>query len=159
MAAGFFRLVVGRVGLLSLTTLYQDLWCTNNSNSCCLYSDVTPHSLKMSRIIPQKYRGADKSLARPWKETSYSDQDLQHYTKLLLFVHHKSWYSVVSLGRCSLFPSRVGLRTYQHSCTVSHHEFGSEVARISQVAAGGATRTWRYLYCAAQIHADFYFNY
>jgi len=27
------------------------------------------------------YRGADKSLARPWTETSYSDQDLQHYTK------------------------------------------------------------------------------
>ena len=27
------------------------------------------------------YRGADKFLARPWKETSYSDQDLQHYTK------------------------------------------------------------------------------
>ena len=27
------------------------------------------------------YRGADKSLARPWKETSYSEQDLQHYTK------------------------------------------------------------------------------
>ena len=26
------------------------------------------------------YRGADKSLARPRKETSYSDQDLQHYT-------------------------------------------------------------------------------
>jgi len=26
------------------------------------------------------YRGADKSLARPWKETSYSDQNL-HYTK------------------------------------------------------------------------------
>ena len=25
--------------------------------------------------------GADKSLARPWNETSYSDQDLQHYTK------------------------------------------------------------------------------
>ena len=32
----------------------------------------------------------------------------------LLFVHHKSWYSVVSLGRCSLFTSRVGLSTYQH---------------------------------------------
>ena len=32
----------------------------------------------------------------------------------LLFVRHKSWYSVVSLRRCSLFPSRVGLRTYQH---------------------------------------------
>jgi len=27
------------------------------------------------------YRNADKSLARPWKETSCSDQDLQHYTK------------------------------------------------------------------------------
>ena len=27
------------------------------------------------------YRGADKSLAQPWKETSYSDQDLQHSTK------------------------------------------------------------------------------
>jgi len=27
------------------------------------------------------YKGADKSLAQPWKETSYSDQDLQHHTK------------------------------------------------------------------------------
>ena len=26
-------------------------------------------------------RGVDKSLARPWRERSYSDQDLQHYTK------------------------------------------------------------------------------
>ena len=26
------------------------------------------------------YRGANKSLVRPWKETSYSDQELQHYT-------------------------------------------------------------------------------
>jgi len=34
----------------------------------------------------------------------------------LLFVCRKSWYSVVSLGRCSFFPSRVGLRTYQHPC-------------------------------------------
>jgi len=33
------------------------------------------------REIWDKYRGTDKSLARPWKETSYSDQDLQHYTK------------------------------------------------------------------------------
>jgi len=35
----------------------------------------------------------------------------------MLFVHHKPWFSVVSVGRCSLFPSRVGLRTYQHPCT------------------------------------------
>ena len=34
--------------------------------------------------------------------------------KLLLFVRSKSWYSAVSLGLCSLSPSRVGLRTYQH---------------------------------------------
>jgi len=27
------------------------------------------------------YRGADKSLAQPWMETSYSDQDIQHFTK------------------------------------------------------------------------------
>ena len=26
-------------------------------------------------------QGADKSLTRSWKETSYSDQDLQQYTK------------------------------------------------------------------------------
>jgi len=32
------------------------------------------------------YRGADKSLARPWKETSYSDQNLQHCTKNLMFI-------------------------------------------------------------------------
>ena len=31
-------------------------------------------------LIPM-YRGADKSLVRPWKETSYSEQDLQHHTK------------------------------------------------------------------------------
>ena len=72
------------------------------------------------------YRGADKSLARPWKKTSYSNHDLQHYTKTY-GERHKSWYSVVNLGRCSLFPFRVGLRTYQypgmyvhmHACTFS----------------------------------------
>jgi len=35
----------------------------------------------ISWLIAVKYWGADQSLARPWKETSYSDQDLQHYTK------------------------------------------------------------------------------
>jgi len=61
-------------------------------------------------------QGADKSLGRPWKETSYSDQDLQHNSTniFLLFVRHKSWYSVVSLGRCRLFLSRAGLVAYQH---------------------------------------------
>jgi len=27
------------------------------------------------------YRGADRSSAQPWKEKSYSDQNLQYYTK------------------------------------------------------------------------------
>jgi len=40
--------------------------------------------LTMDRIYDagpiRLYRGADKSLALPWKETSYSEQDLQHYT-------------------------------------------------------------------------------
>jgi len=37
----------------------------------------------------------------------------------LLFVRRNSWYCVVILGRCSLFPSRVGLRTYQLPCIVA----------------------------------------
>jgi len=40
------------------------------------------------------YLGADKSLARPWKETSYSDQDLQHYTKTY---GRKSWYNSINV--------------------------------------------------------------
>jgi len=59
------------VVLIRLTTLYRDLWHTNNINI------------------------------------------------LLLFVHHKSRYSVVSLGRCTLFPYRVGLRNYQHPCSTN----------------------------------------
>jgi len=60
-------------------------------------------------------RGADKSLARPWKETSCSDQELQHYTKnlaykqQLLFVSHKSWYGVVDLVAVACFLPESGL--------------------------------------------------
>jgi len=35
----------------------------------------------MFTVFHTHYWGADKSLARPWKETSYNDQDLQHYNK------------------------------------------------------------------------------
>ena len=57
---------------------------------------------------------------------SYSDQDLQHYTKTYgvqtIGTYSCCLYAVslgiVSLGRCSLVPSRVGLRTYQHPCAV-----------------------------------------
>ena len=38
-------------------------------------------NLKPVQSKPSYTRGADRSLAQPWKETSYSDQDLQHYTK------------------------------------------------------------------------------
>jgi len=37
--------------------------------------------LKISSNQQAFYTDADMSLAQPWKETSYSDQDLQHYTK------------------------------------------------------------------------------
>ena len=40
----------------------------------------------------------------------------KQHNLFMLFVRHKSWYSVVSLCRCSLFHSRVGLRTYQQPC-------------------------------------------
>jgi len=83
------------------------------------------HKTKIRNTKFAAYRGAEKSLARPWKETSYSDQelttlyqDLWHTNNrniFLLFVHHKSWYSVVSLRHCNWFPTRVRLRTYQHS--------------------------------------------
>ena len=36
--------------------------------------------MSLTIVSCRMYRGADKSLARHWKETSYSDQDLQHYT-------------------------------------------------------------------------------
>ena len=40
------------------------------------YGKVEKSSVHLTFI----YRGADKSLARPAKETSYGDQNLQHYT-------------------------------------------------------------------------------
>ena len=46
---------------------------------------------------------ADKSLARPWRETRYSDQDLQHYAKTY-DVRHKSWYSLLF---CSVHLSKI----------------------------------------------------
>jgi len=71
------------------------------------------------------YRGADKNLARPWKETKLQRpklttlyQDLRYTNKsyiVLLSVRHKPWYTrgVLRRGHSSLFPSRVGLGTYQ----------------------------------------------
>jgi hypothetical protein len=47
---------------------------------------------KQQRYIPEK------SLARPWKETSYSDQELHHYTKNY-DVQTPSIYSCKSLAR------------------------------------------------------------
>jgi hypothetical protein len=71
--------------------------------------------------IKELYRGADKSLARPCKETSYGDQDLQHYTKSYgvqtTGIYSCCLYAISKFGRCSLLPSRVGLRTYQHPRT------------------------------------------
>ena len=51
-----------------------------------------------------------------WPRLTILYQDLWHTNNrniFLLFVCHKSSYSIVSLGRCSLFPSKVALRTCQ----------------------------------------------
>jgi len=73
------------------------------------------------KVIVQYYRGADKSLARTWKETSYSDLDLQYSTKTYgvqtTGINSRCFYAI-SLSRCRLFPSRVGLRTYQQPCVI-----------------------------------------
>jgi len=134
------------------------------------------------KVTDIEYRGADKSLAWLWNETSYSDQDLQHYTKTYNTIprlttlyqdlqhytkayntiprfttlyqdlqHYTKAYNTIprlttlyqdygvqttgiyccccclyalSLGvvlfvHSSLFPSRVGLKTYQHPCTIN----------------------------------------
>jgi len=86
----------------------QDLWCTNKSNI------FLPRLMayKQKQYIPAKTYGVQT-------RAMYSRQDLRHTNNsniFLLFVHHKSWYNVVILGRCSLFPAKVGLRTYQHHC-------------------------------------------
>ena len=102
--------------------------CTggNNKNNCYMVHGhkstliiVSSTCFEHPSVHPQEdlymkfYMGADKSLARPWKETNYSDQDLQHYTKTY-GVRTTGIYCcclyAISLGRCSLFPSRVGLR-------------------------------------------------
>jgi len=47
------------------------------------------------------------------------------FPRYLFAPRFKSWYSVVSLGRCSLFPSRVGLRTYQHPSILCMNSVGT----------------------------------
>ena len=42
---------------------------------CCSWLLWRTDSRSTPKVL---YQGADKSLARPWKETSYSNQDLQH---------------------------------------------------------------------------------
>jgi len=59
------------------------------------------------------YMGADKSLVRPWKETNYSHQDF-NTVPIITAYKQQEYIPVVCLGRCSLLPFRVGLRTYQH---------------------------------------------
>jgi len=53
-------------------------------------------------VNTSSYKGADKSLARPWKETSYSDRDLQHYTKT---------YGIQTTGiySCCLYTKSLGI--------------------------------------------------
>ena len=73
--------------------------------SCCLltcWGVCVEHLEYFTLELVLLYWGADKSLARPWKERSYSDQDLQHYTKT---------YGVQTTGiySCYLYAVSVGI--------------------------------------------------
>ena len=47
---------------------------------------------------------------------------------LLLFVRHKSWYSAVSLGRCSVLPGRAKDFSAIYSCCLyKQHEYTAVV--------------------------------
>ena len=90
------------------------------SQNSQIRNNVMYRSVILNSTQIGQYRGADKSIARTWRETSYSDQNSQHCTNTY-GVQTTSVYccclyslSVVSLGRSSLSLSRVGLRTYQH---------------------------------------------
>ena len=95
---------------------------SNHDSHQTLLSEPSIKYVKGSDLLTKQYqiyRGADKSLSLPWKEKKLQRprlttlyQDLWRTNNRNIFL--LSWYSVVSLGRCSLFPSRVGLRTYQH---------------------------------------------
>ena len=62
---------------------------------------------RLLMMMIYEYRVGDKSLAQLWKLTSYSDQDLLHWTKpygvqttaiyCCCLYCHTSWYIVVSL--------------------------------------------------------------
>ena len=45
-----------------------------------MWYSTSPHEIVAAGLPYERqwtiYQGADKSLARPWKETSYSDQEL-----------------------------------------------------------------------------------
>ena len=71
---------------------------------------------------------------------------------LLLFVRHKSWYSIVRLGRCSLFPSRAGLRTYQHPGIyfASHQQMSPFFSDASR---------WLFLILRRAFYSEIYENY
>ena len=60
---------------LTYSSAYTEVNLRNIKISCRFWHTYFPFNTK--------YRGADKSLAQPWKETSYNDQDLQNYTKTM----------------------------------------------------------------------------
>ena len=97
-----------------LTTLYQDLWHTNNRNIFLLFV-----CRKSVRLYQDLWHTNNRNIFLLFvcRKSVRLYQDLWHTNNrniFLLFVCRKSWYSVVWI---SLFPSRVGLRTYQHPAT------------------------------------------
>ena len=73
---------------ITIIVLYYNTRCKTYNckwllviNQINAFMYIPMHCTVRKWAVKSMYRGADKSLARPWKETSYSDQDLQHYTK------------------------------------------------------------------------------
>jgi len=120
MPTSVHSLVVASFKLTHFHLIFKHSWMFFSRFKITLTNCMSmPHLISLLCVCLRNInnvQGAGKSLARPWKDTSYSDQDLQHYTKT--YGVQTGIYSrcVVSLGRCSLSPSRVGLRTYQRPC-------------------------------------------
>ena len=98
----------------------KGIYCCTNNRNILLYKQQEYIAVKTTGI----YCCTNNSNILLYKQQEYiAVQTTAIYcctnnsNIFLLFVRYMSRYSV-SLGRCSLFPSRVGIRTYQHPCTV-----------------------------------------
>ena len=110
--------------------------------------------LQQDTWTTKKYRGAYKFLTRHWKETSYSDQTYNTIPRLTAY-KQQQYIPVVCTphvlvqccksGRCSLFPSRVGLRTYQHSCNGTQRQYNCSIQMLYRLVFRLYLSTFSYI--------------